>query len=99
MSALRSSVKPPCKHQVQWIAGSAVQLPSGWRRVFSAWALVVILAGGGFAVVELAPSLGLAKATPELHGVKIPQYDPFSLGLSPFEGAEAELEARRAFME
>ncbi|MGD9616715.1 MAG: hypothetical protein AB7H90_16160 [Alphaproteobacteria bacterium] len=71
----------------------------GWRRVLSAWALALIFAVAGFAVVELAPSFGLAKARPELHGVRIPQSDPFDLG-SPFsDDAAAELEARRAFME
>jgi hypothetical protein len=70
-----------------------VRLPSGWRRVLAAWALVLIFAVGGFAVVELAPSLGLAKVSPELQGVRIPQYDPFDFGPPPFENVERDFDA------
>ncbi len=76
-----------------------MRLPSGWRRVLSAWALVVLLAGGGFAVVELAPSLGFAGARPELQGAKIPQaarapqYDPFDLGPPLFEDTDGAWDA------
>jgi hypothetical protein len=76
-----------------------VRLPSGWRRVLSAWALVVLLAGGGFAVVELAPSLGLASGRPELQGARIPQatrapqYDPFDLGPPFFEDTDGAWDA------
>ena len=68
-----------------------VRLPPGWRRVLAAWALVLIFAVGGFAVVELAPSLGLAKVSPELQGARIPQgagsprYDPLDLGPPLYE--------------
>lgn len=68
-----------------------MRLPSGWRRVCSAWALVAIFAVGGFAVVELAPSLGFAEARPELQGARVPQgsrilqQDPFDVGPSLFE--------------
>ena len=81
------------------------RLPSGWRRVLSAWALVVLLAGGGFAVVELAPSLGLASARPELQGARIPQatrapqYDPFDLGPPFFEDTDGAWDADGAWIE
>jgi hypothetical protein len=75
-----------------------VRLMTGWRRVLSAWALVLIVAGAGFAVVELAPSLGLAKSSAHLHGVRIPQAvrtpyaDPFDLGPPAYATAGQEPE-------
>jgi hypothetical protein len=86
------------------IAGNTVRplsgrSSSGWRRVLSAWALVIILGAGGFAAVELAPSLGFAGARPELQGARIPQaarvpqYDPFDLGPPLSDNAERDFEA------
>ena len=72
---------------------------SGWRRVVSAWALVILFAVGGFASVELAPSLGMAGSRPDLHGARIPQgvrapqRDPFDLGPPVFENAERDFNA------
>jgi hypothetical protein len=72
---------------------------SVWRRVLSAWALVAIFAVSGFAVVELAPSLGLAEARPELQGARIPQgtrtpqSDPFDIGPPMFEHADGAWDA------
>jgi hypothetical protein len=68
-----------------------VRFSFGWRRVLSAWALVLILILTGFGAVQLAPALGLAKAGPELRGARIPQYDPFDLGPPPFEDTEGDL--------
>jgi hypothetical protein len=67
--------------------------------VLSAWALVGLLAAGGFALVELAPSLGLAGAQPELSGaripqpVRMPQYDPFDIGPPLFERSDGAWDA------
>jgi hypothetical protein len=64
----------------------------------SAWALVVILAAGGFAAVEFAPSLGLAGARPELSGARIPQTtrlpqsDPFDVGPPLFDNADRDFD-------
>ena len=72
---------------------------SGWRRVVSAWALVILFAVGGFASVELAPTLGLAGSRPDLHGARIPQgarvlqRDPFDLGPPLFDNAERDFDA------
>ena len=78
---------------------------SGWRRVVSAWALVIMFAVGGFAAVELAPSLGLAGSRPDLHGARIPQAarvsqrDPFDLGPPLFDNAEHDFDAPGELME
>jgi hypothetical protein len=75
-----------------------VRFSLGWHRVVSAWALVLILILAGFGAVELAPSLGLAKAAPELQGARIPQaaripqHDPFDLGPPAFENTDGSLE-------
>jgi hypothetical protein len=72
---------------------------SGWRRVLSAWALAILFAVGGFAAVELAPSLGLAGSRPELQGARIPQgvrapqYDPFDLGPPLANSADRDFDA------
>jgi hypothetical protein len=63
-----------------------MQFSFDWRRVLSAWALVLILIVAGFAAVELAPSRCLAEAAgSHLRGARIPQYDPFDLGPPSFE--------------
>ena len=78
---------------------------SGWRRVVSAWALVILFAVGGFASVELAPTLGLAGSRPDLHGARIPQgarvlqRDPFNLGPTLSENAERDFDAPGELME
>ena len=78
---------------------------SGWRRVLSAWALVIMFAVGGFAAVELAPSIGLAGSRPDLHGARIPQAarvpqrDPFDLGPPLVDNAERDFDAPGELME
>ena len=78
---------------------------SGWRRVLSAWALVIVFAVGGFAAVELAPSLGLAGSRPDLHGARIPQAsrspqrDPFDLGPPLVDNAERDSDVPGELME
>jgi hypothetical protein len=66
-----------------------VRLLLHWRRVLSAWALVLILILAGFGAVEMVPSLGLAKTSLELRGARIPQHDPFDLGPPLFDNAES----------
>ena len=67
-----------------------------WRRVLSAWALVLILILAGFVAVELVPSRCLAEATsPHLRGVRIPQFDPFDLGPPPFEHSQGGMIEQR----
>ncbi len=71
-----------------------MRLSLGWRRVLSAWALVLILILAGLGAMTLASSPDAARASPELsgralshpglRGVRIPQYDPFDLGPPPF---------------
>jgi hypothetical protein len=67
-----------------------VRFSAGWGRVLAAWAVVLIVILGGFAVLELVPSFGLAKISPALHGARIPQgarapqYDPFDVGPPAF---------------
>jgi hypothetical protein len=78
---------------------------SGWRRVLSAWALVIMFAVGGFAAVELAPSIGLAGSRPDLHGARIPQAssvpqrDPFDLGPPLVDNAERDSDVPGELME
>ena len=61
-----------------------------WRRVLSAWALVLILILAGFAAMELAPSRCLAEAAgPDLRGARIPRYDPFDFEPPPFEHSDS----------
>jgi hypothetical protein len=72
------------------IAGKTVRFSLGWRRVLAAWAVVLIVILAGFAALELAPSFGLAKISPALHGARIPQgvrtpqNDPFDVGPPAF---------------
>lgn len=84
-----------------------MRLSLGWRRVLSAWALVLILILAGFGVMALVPSSDTARASsglsspalssPGLRGVKIPQFDPFDLGPPPFdEEADSDAEAHFA---
>ena len=93
MFSLREFAKFPT-----WLAdfrsavGDKVRFSFGWRRVLSAWALVLILILAGFAAVELAPSRCFAEAPgPHLQGARIPQYDPFDLGPPPFEHSRADV--------
>jgi hypothetical protein len=85
--------------RLQLIAGNIMRHLLGWRRVLSAWALVAVLVAGGFAVLELAPSFGLAESSPELRGARIPQgtripqYDPFDVGPPLFENADGGWDA------
>ena len=84
--------------RLQKLIGNTVRLMTGWRRVLSAWALALILAGAGFASVELAPSLGIAKSNPELRGVRIPQSlrtpsDPLDLGPPAYENSDRDFDA------
>jgi hypothetical protein len=72
------------------IAEHMVRFSPGWRRILSAWALVLILILAGFGAVELAPSLGVARTGPELRGARIPQFDPFDLGPPAFEKSASE---------
>jgi hypothetical protein len=68
-----------------------VSFSLGWRRVLSAWVLVLILILAGFVAVELVPSHCFAEAVgPQLRGVRIPQYDPFDLG-PPFEHSQGDV--------
>ena len=81
-----------------------MRLSLGWRRVLSAWVLVLILLLAGIGVLALVPSPDAARAgsgvsnpalsSPGLRGVKIPQFDPFDLGPLPFDG-ESEFDAER----
>ena len=69
-----------------------MRLSPGWRRVLSAWTLVLVLILAGFGVKALMPSSDIAQASqglsrPGLRGVRIPQFDPFDLGPSAFENA------------
>ena len=81
-----------------------MRLSHGWRRVFSAWALVLILILAGFGAMTLASSPDTAQASsgltsralsnPGLRGIRIPQFDPFDLGPPPFnEEADFDVEA------
>jgi hypothetical protein len=76
-----------------------MRFPLGWRRVLSAWVLVLLLILAGFGAASLAPSLHVARAGPELQGARIPQFrggpesraakapqfDPFDLGPPAFD--------------
>ena len=58
-----------------------MRMSIGWRQILGAWGLVllfVLMVVGG---MQLAPCL--ADTPADLHGVRIPQYDPFSVGASP----------------
>ena len=79
----------------------------GWRRVLSAWALLLILILVGFGAVSAARTLHVAQAGPDLQGVRIPQFharpgsrsvgtpqfDPFDLGPPAFEKSGSSDEA------
>jgi hypothetical protein len=88
MSGLRPVTKlTTCVAGPDWLQiVYTVRFSLDWRRILSAWALVLILILAGFGVKAIVPSLRIVQTTgPELRGARIPQFDPFDLGPPAFE--------------